>query len=48
VAWGKEFTEEALLAGLWVLLAVVAAFKERLPEELRQLADFIVSGSDTG
>jgi hypothetical protein len=48
VAWGKEFTEEALLAGLWVLLAVVAAFKERLPEELRQMADFIVAGSDTG
>jgi hypothetical protein len=24
VAWGQEFTEEALLAGLWVLLAMVA------------------------
>ena len=48
MAWGKEFSEEALLAGLWVLLAMVAALQERLPEELQQMADFIMAGSDTG
>jgi hypothetical protein len=48
VVWGKEFSEEAMLAGLWVLLAMVAALQERLPEELQQMADFIMAGSDTG
>lgn len=43
--WGQEFTEEALLAGLWVLLAMVEVLHERSPAEVRQLADFIVTGS---
>lgn len=45
LAWGQAFTEEALLAGLWVLLAVVAVLQERTPAELQQTADFIVAGS---
>jgi hypothetical protein len=45
VAWGKEFTEEALLAGLWVLLAMVEVLKERTPGEVQRLADFILAGS---
>jgi hypothetical protein len=48
VAWGKEFTEEALLAGLWVLLAVVAVLEDQLPEQLQQTAAFILAGPDTG
>ena len=43
--WGQEFTEEALLAGLWVLLAMVEVLHERSPAEVRQLADFILMGS---
>jgi hypothetical protein len=49
--WGKEFTAEGLLAGLWVLLALVEV-QEQLPAgQLRELADFILDGSvapDTG
>jgi hypothetical protein len=45
LGWGQEFTEEALLAGLWVLLAMVEVLKQRTPEELRQMADFILAGS---
>lgn len=45
VAWGQEFTEEALLAGLWVLLAMVEVLKERTPAEVQQVADFILAGS---
>lgn len=45
LAWGQEFTEEALLAGLWVLLAMVEVLKERTPEELQATADFVLSGS---
>lgn len=48
LAWGQEYTEEALLAGLWVLLAMTEVLRERLPEELQQVADFILAGSDTG
>lgn len=46
VAWGQEFTEEGLLAGLWVLLASVEVLREHSPAELRRLADFILA--DTG
>ena len=45
LAWGQEFTEEALLAGLWVLLAMVAVLKHQTPTDLQQVADFILSGS---
>jgi hypothetical protein len=45
VAWGQGFTEEALLAGLWVLLAMVEVLKERTPDDLKRTADFILAGS---
>jgi hypothetical protein len=45
VAWGQELTEEALLAGLWVLLAMVEVLQERTPEDLQGVADFILAGS---
>src|SRR5262249_38968586 len=45
MAWGKEFTEEALLAGFWVLLAMVEVLKERSPGEVQQVANFILAGS---
>jgi hypothetical protein len=48
VAWGREYTEESLLAGLWVLLAMVEVLKEKTPDELQRIADFILAGSDTG
>ena len=43
--YGKAFTREALLAGLWVLLAVVDTLERYLPAQLRELADFILGGS---
>jgi hypothetical protein len=46
--WGKEFTEEALLAGLWVLLAMLDVLEEEQPSDLRHLGDFILSGSGCG
>jgi hypothetical protein len=48
VAWGREYTEEALLAGLWVLLAMVEELKEKTPAALQGVADFVLAGSDTG
>ena len=36
---GVEFTLPALLAGLWVLLAMMDALESHEPEELRRLAD---------
>jgi hypothetical protein len=43
--YGKKFTKEALLAGLWVLLAVNDILERHLPAQLHQLADFILGGS---
>lgn len=51
VAWGKEFTPEALLAGLWVLLAIREALALVGAGRLEALADFILRGAaepDTG
>jgi hypothetical protein len=45
VAWGREFTEEALLAGFWVLLAMLQVLRERSPDDLKGIADFILAGS---
>jgi hypothetical protein len=45
LAWGQEFTEEALLAGLWALLAMVEVLQERTPEDLQAIADFVLAGS---
>jgi hypothetical protein len=44
-AWGKEFSEEALQAVLWVLGAMIAVLQEGTADELRQTADFIQTGS---
>ena len=42
---GKEFTEPALLAGLWVLLSMLSLLENHDPEELRQwLYDSLRSG----
>jgi Transposase DDE domain len=43
--WGKEFTHEGLLAGLWVLLAMVEVLEQRSPDQLCALANFILNGS---
>jgi len=43
--YGKAFTNEALLAGLWVLLAVLDTLERHLPDELLRFADFILGGS---
>jgi hypothetical protein len=43
--WGREFTEEALLAGFWVLLAMLQVLRERSPADLKGIADFILAGS---
>jgi hypothetical protein len=44
--WGKEFTEESLLAGLWVLLAMLETLKQRTPDDIQQTADFILAGAE--
>jgi hypothetical protein len=46
VAWGQGFTDESLLAGLWVLLAMVEVLRVHSPAEVRRLAAFILT--DTG
>jgi hypothetical protein len=43
--WGKEFTEPALLAGMWVLLAMLDVLQQHDVAELQQLADFAMAGS---
>jgi hypothetical protein len=44
MAYGKEFTEEALLAGLWVLLAMLDTLEHYQPDDLHRLAATIWSG----
>lgn len=51
MAWGVAFTPEALLAGLWVLLAMLEVMQRAPRSRLQELADFILSGAvspDTG
>jgi hypothetical protein len=43
--WGKEFTEPALLAGMWVLLAMLDVLEQHDVAELQQLAAFALAGS---
>jgi hypothetical protein len=45
VVWGEAFTEESMLAGLWVLLAMVEVLREHSPDEVQRLADFILMDS---
>jgi hypothetical protein len=44
--WGVEFTEPALLSGLWVLLAVVRVLEHHDLDELLRLAQSILPRSD--
>ena len=45
VEHGKEYTLEGLLAGTWVLLALVAVLQWLPVSRLTELADFVLSGS---
>jgi hypothetical protein len=47
MGWGVEFTEPALLAGLWVLLALRAALEDYSVGELRHLAAVALGESQT-
>ena len=45
VEHGKDYTLEGLLAGIWLLLAMVTVL-ERLPaSQLQDMADFVLNGS---
>jgi hypothetical protein len=46
--WGVESTAPALLAGLWVLLAALAALEHYSEAELRAMKDQIIHSWDTG
>lgn len=48
--WGRQATAPALLAGLWVLLAMLAVLEEHSVEELRQFRSLVldVAEEDTG
>ena len=43
--YGKEYTQAGLLAGMWVLLAMVAVLEEMPASRLKELADFVLGGS---
>ncbi len=43
--WGVPFTEPALLAGLWVLLAMLEVAQRYDLAELQRLARFVLAGS---
>jgi hypothetical protein len=45
MAHGKQYTLEGLLAGTWVLLAMMAVLKDMPIRRLRQMADFVLRGS---
>jgi Transposase DDE domain len=44
--WGVEFTEPALLAGLWVLLAVVRVLEHHDLDDLLRLAQSVLPSTD--
>jgi hypothetical protein len=46
--WGVAYTEPALLAGLWVLLAALAALDHYSEAELRAIKGLVRPGDDTG
>jgi hypothetical protein len=46
--WGRESTAPALLAGLWVLLAALAALEQYTEAELRAMKHLVLPGCDTG
>jgi hypothetical protein len=44
--WGQEATAPALLAGLWVLLAMVAVLEEHSVEELRRFQEMVLNTAE--
>jgi hypothetical protein len=48
--WGKEATAPALLAGLWVLLAMLGVLEDHSVEELRRFKNLILdtAADDSG
>lgn len=48
--WGRESTAPALLAGLWVLLAMITALEQHSVEELRRLGELAldIAEDDSG
>ena len=46
VAYGKEYTQAGLLAGIWVLLAMQAVMEEMPASRLQELACFVLGGSE--
>ena len=46
VAYGKEYTQEGLLAGIWVLLAIRSVLEELPTSRLKEMADFVLGGSE--
>jgi hypothetical protein len=45
VAHGKAYTQEGLLAGIWVLLAMAAVLEQLPASRLKEIADFVLGGS---
>jgi hypothetical protein len=45
VEHGKDYTLEGLLAGIWVLLAVVTVLERLSAGQLQEMADFVLNGS---
>jgi hypothetical protein len=44
--WGQEHTAPALLAGLWVLLALLAVLEEHSVEELRRFKQLVLDTAE--
>ena len=45
VEHGKDYTLEGLLAGIWVLLALVSVLEWHSASHLQEMADFVLNGS---
>jgi hypothetical protein len=45
VEYGKDYTLEGLLAGIWVLMAMTALLEEKPVMQIQDLAAFVLNGS---
>ena len=45
VEYGKEYTQEGLLAGIWVLLAMGAVLEQLPASRLKEMVAFVLGGS---
>lgn len=45
VEHGKAYTQEGLLAGVWVLLAIGAVLQQMSVRDLKEMVDFVLGGS---